>query len=755
MSDSMTPRAVLEVPSSPDLTLHLLKFSGREGLSTLPETRVTFLTDSPIDIEALANKLAVIRLGLDGDQQTGRCFSGLLADIVEHGDVHGRGEVLPSSLPQFAGEHKLLYEAVLRSPLWYLGLGQTARIFQQATLTEIVQTVLESSGWFEPDDYSFILINDACTTEPREYCTQYHESDLAFVSRLLEEEGIYYYFEQTADGMRLIMSDSQIGYRPAPGAALNYELKAGQPLGSEFLHEFSTRVRRAPKRVALRRFDYERARVFDARAEAQAEPAAAEHYDATEAVELGHDAQHRAEIIRDAHDIDAIVSLGAGSARGLGAGATFKLDGRYPDERSYLVVTADYRCEQAEWIGDHMAGARYEVEVSCIPGSALFRPPQSTARPDVGGVQTALVVGVGGGTEIATERLARVKVKFHWDRRDKEDDTSAWVRVAQGWGGSNYGIQFLPRIGHEVVVAFEQGDPDRPLVVASVYNGTNLPPDQGVADSRAISGIRTQAMGGARDRYHELTFDDTEQQEELRLHAELQWTVEVEGNHDENVDANQSIVVGENHSLNVGVNQTIEIGADRTKTVMGNEAVTIAGNRSSLIVGNLRSSVGVDRYADIGASDTLVVGGTETRSVGAAASHSYSSSLDINVTGDATSTYLANRTSVVGADETLSVTGALAASANSVSVDAATSVTVTGNSIELSATTDLAGMADTVTVQGSTSLTLKVGEACFITLDGTTITLHSNGQEIVMGNGSIVMSGGSKTENFEESIEFN
>ena len=270
-------------------------------------------------------------------------------------------------------------------------------------------------------------------------------------------------------------------------------------------------------------------------------------------------------------------------------------------------------------------GDSYHCTFTAIKAADQFRPARLTPKPVVQGLQTAVVTGPKG-EEIYTDKYGRIKVQFHWDREGKHDEnTTCFMRVATSWAGQNWGAISLPRIGHEVVVAFLEGDPDQPLVVGSVYNGKMMPPYD-LPANKTQSGVKTRSsLNGTVANFNEIRFEDKKGQEQLYIHAEK----------------NEDMVVENNKTENVGNNEDIKIGNDRTETVGGNQSITVqkddklmvAMNQDITIGINQTENVGAQRTTTIGATDSLTVGATRTASIGGADSLSVGGAISVSAGG--------------------------------------------------------------------------------------------------------------------------
>jgi type VI secretion system secreted protein VgrG len=270
----------------------------------------------------------------------------------------------------------------------------------------------------------------------------------------------------------------------------------------------------------------------------------------------------------------------------------------------------------------------YENAFTCVPAAVAYHPPRTTPRPQVRGCQTAVVVGPSG-EEIFVDKYGRVKVQFHWDREGKNDaNSSTWIRVATSWAGQQWGAIHIPRVGQEVVVDFLEGDPDRPIIVGSVYNADMMPP-YALPANKTQSGIKSRSTTkGTAANFNEIRFEDKKGNEQLYIHAEKNQDIEVENDETHTVGHDQTVSIGHDRTEDVGNDETITITGNRTESVGKNETIDVGGNRTESvakdetidITGQRTLTVGKDQTTNIGGALTTSVGKDEARSVGGARS---------------------------------------------------------------------------------------------------------------------------------------
>jgi type VI secretion system secreted protein VgrG len=543
-------------PLGPDKLL-LRSMVANERLSAPFELHLDLLSeDDNITADDILGQTMTVRLELregSGPQGDGKRYFNGFVSRFEHTGFPGR----------LAG-----YRATVVPWLWFLTRTSDCRIFQGKSVPEIVKDVFREAGF---TDFEERLSE---TYRPWEYCVQYRETDFNFVSRLLEQEGIYYFFTHENGKHKLVLADSYSAHETVPG----YEqipYYAEDMTGRRELDHIArwcaaTAVRTG--RYAHTDYDFEKPRA-DLRSVSSVTRSHAhadyEVYDYPgEYVETG-DGETYARVRMEELQTDYEMIDGDGLAAGLCTGYLFTLTNhpRSEQNREHLVIAACHQLQSDEFESSPTPtpGPVYRCGFTAMDARNPFRAPRTTPKPVVQGPQTAIVVGKQG-EEIWTDKYARVKVQFHWDRYGTSDENSScWVRVASPWAGKNWGGIFIPRIGQEVVVQFLEGDPDQPIIIGSVYNADQMPPYD-LPANQTRSGVKTRSSkGGGVGNFNELRFEDKKGSEDVYFHAEKDFHRVVE--HDDD--------------LQVGNDQAIEIQQNRTETVAkGNETITIKqGNR--------------------------------------------------------------------------------------------------------------------------------------------------------------------------------
>ncbi|RYZ08189.1 MAG: type VI secretion system tip protein VgrG [Myxococcales bacterium] len=572
---TLSRAAMFASPFGPSVAL--LSMSGRERLGRPFRFEVDLLSENDsLDLkEILAKPASVLLERLDGSV---REFNGLVTEfslVGEHGNY-------------------ARYRCVLRPALWFIGQNRKCRIFQNKSVPEIVMDLLRERGVTDFEN----LISDPHRTW--EFLVQYRESDLNFIHRILEQEGIYYFFKHQDGKHTLVLLDSSASHEPAEGFA---EVPFYAPLArglrlEEHVDTWLTTRQIRPDKVTLVDFNFESPIPFvteSAIAPLDNDHGDAEVYDfpaeAVDKDEAEIQARRRLEELQADHELVS----GSGAVRGLYAGAKFKLEHfpRDDQNKDYVIVSASYEISTAQFESNVADGEQPEFRFSfnAIDAKQQYRSPSTTPKPIVEGPQTALVVGPEEN-EIFTDEYGRVKLKFHWDPDPKADaSSSCYVRVAQAWAGDGWGSSHVPRIGQEVIVSFLEGDPDRPIVTGRVYNGFNHAP---YPDTPTQSGIKSHSTpGGGADNFNELRFEDKKGEEELHIQAEKNMTTLVKND--------QSTTVKANRSAGVTGNDSVSVGGDRSVSVTGNLSVTVKGSGKSAV----HSTHSVTGKHSVDASDTI------------------------------------------------------------------------------------------------------------------------------------------------------
>ncbi|TIL27782.1 MAG: type VI secretion system tip protein VgrG [Mesorhizobium sp.] len=762
---------VVQTPLGADL-LTFTHLVGRDEISRCLAYTVGFVSSSP-DIDPL--KMLGGAVSIEGESDPKRWFSGLVSEF---------------RLTRIE-DRLAYYEAAIRPWLWFLGNTTDCRIFQNMSVIEIVEEVFSkySTAKFEKRLQG--------SYPPREYCVQYDETDLDFVQRLLEHEGILYFFEHDEGKHTLVLVDAMNKLKPAPGyEKVPYHFEGqGSRRDVEYITEWIPGSSVRPGAYVHTDYDFKKPGA-DLMAKS-AQPfghklAAGENYRQPGAhLEVGRGdslAAIRREEIQAVHQRIAAV----GTVRGLYSGCTFKLDGfpREDQNQEYLVVSAEYRLFDPGYraLAD-VESENFKVILGVAPTALAYRPPRITPRPIMRGPQTATVVGPSG-EEIFTDKYARVKVQFHWDRLGKKDqNSSCFVRVSQTWAGSGWGFIQIPRIGQEVIVDFIEGDPDLPIITGRVYNASQMPP-YGLPGSATQSGWKSDSSKGGGG-YNELMFEDKAGSELVNFQAQKDHNLLIKNdrtklvqhdqsdridhdakhsvghNLDEDVGNNKTVKVGVDQTTDIGNNDTETVGVNRSLTVGSNETIGIGSNSTETIGSNHTQTVGLVQTITVGAARVDSVGAAETRSVGAVQTNQIGASRSMTVGAGQTHTIgaadnwtIAAAQSVqIGTDQSFAIGGAQSsqigkARSAKIGADDATDVggghalkIGKGSGIQIAEDSSIK-VGKNLVIEAGDSITLKCGDASItmkkdgtIVADGKDITIKGSGKINIKAGGDVVVKG--------------
>jgi type VI secretion system secreted protein VgrG len=520
------------------------------------------------------------------------------------------------------------YRLTLAPRIWLLTKTVRSRIFQQMTVPDILKKVLAGFevSWEIQGDF-----------KPREYCVQYHESDFNFFSRLAEDEGIYYFFKHTESGHKLVLANTPQSHCDIPfGVSARYEgldfapeetritvwnkaqeIRSGKVtlwdetfqmpykhLEAEKQIQSSAAAGRsahtltlANSQLELYEFPGGYGRRFDGVSKSGGEQS-------SDLQQIFSDNQRVAGIRMQEEAVGALQVHGASRHAGFTAGHAFSLEGHFSDDGKYALTGVRHEASQPFVADRDDTPFTYKNQFACIPVALPYRPPRRAEAPSVCGVQLGTVVGPGS-EEIFPDKFGRVKVQFRWDRDGQNDaGSSCWMRVATPWAGKQWGMIHIPRVGQEVVIDFEEGNVDRPIIVGSVYNADMMPP-YALPDNKTQSGVKSRSTpDGSPGNFNEFRFEDKKGAEQIYTHA--QWDMLTEVENDE--------------TREVRHDRTTRILHDETKTVDNNETITVKqGNQSTTLESGDRS-VKLEKgnqstKLDMGNIDTKVAMGNITTKV--------------------------------------------------------------------------------------------------------------------------------------------
>lgn len=666
-----------------DLNVHSM--TGEEQISRLFEYHLELVSEKDdLHFDDVVGQQVTVILDIAEDQ---RFFNGFITDFSYLGDQGS-----------FAR-----YSATVRPWFWFLTRTADCRIFQNKNVPEIIKEVFRDNGMSH--------FEERLSGQYRiwENCCQYRESDFNFIARLMEQEGIYYFFEHHADKHVMVMADDIAAHQPFPnysgipfytgnkGLTVNYK---------DHLDVWTARQFIVPDGYVVQDFNFKTPKLdLLARSKGETVHATplpeAEIYDYPGEYPESENASNYVKIRLQELQCKKETVHAAGTSRGVSAGCLFTLEDhpREDQNKEYLIISVNHKMVNAEFEAKQQSSDEvYHCNLEVIDKTIPFRVARETPKPMVQGPQTAIVVGPAGD-EIHTDKYGRIKVQFHWDRYGKNDENSScWVRVSQIWAGAKWGGIHIPRIGQEVIVSFMEGDPDRPIITGRVYNADLMPPYT-LEQNKTQSGIKSRSTeDGGPDNYNEFRFEDKKGAEEITLHAEKDMSTTIEND--------LATVVEHDETHNVVNTRTVTIGTgDNARPSSTIESLQVSGQRDINISGNDFLTV---MDAPLGRLVQILDGDYALK----VANQDYSLTVD---TGNANTNVTAGNIGCTAAAGNI----ALSSPAATTTIDAGSSIvlTVGGNSITIdTGKVELKSPGGTVTLN-----------AAGITISGTVVTSEATG----------------------------
>jgi type VI secretion system secreted protein VgrG len=605
----------LDTPLGDDVLL-VKRISGTEYVSDLFHYDLDLVSDDfDIDFDQLVGKPVTVGIR-QSDNTTFHYLNGIVSKFALYSD-EGR---------------LACYKAEVVPWLWLLTQAWDCNIHQDMEALAVVKEVFQRYGFQSGHDWE-----DQTTLKrtPWAYCTQYRENACEFVRRLMEIEGIVFFFRHEQDRHVLVMADTPSAHKPCPyQSRMKYEHSFGRGYKSDedsvlnwkFHNEFK------PGKYTQRDYNFMHpTRTLQAEAPSRIQQGGNgkfEVYDYPGSYEIQPDGDEWTKMRIEEEETAHAIVTGKSNCRSMYAGFRFDLynHDRRDQNIAWLITALSLGGEEATFIGETDKGAgKYENTFTAIPYSVPYRPERKTVLSQMAGAQTARVVGPEG-EEIYTDEYGRVKVKFHWDRSSDESNSSVWIRVAQQWAGANYGYMWIPRIGQEVIVDFLEGDPDRPMIVGRVYNADNMPPYK-LPDKKNHSGIRSRSTKqGGHDNYNEIHFDDTKGTELFSVQAEY--------NKAELVKNDELEEIRHNRFLRVKNDQVEDVQDDKKSHVKGNYSQGVDGDISIKVQGNYQLKVGKDLKQQVQGNWTRIVQGNSNSTVTGDEQVQVNGSVHLSVTGE-------------------------------------------------------------------------------------------------------------------------
>ncbi len=555
--------------AAPGEELLLEHFFGNEALSKPFNFELSLLSQTPdLELKSLMGRWATVEIEL-ADGAT-RYLNGYINRFATQGSDGGISR----------------YSAILGPWLWMLGRRFDSRIFQDKTVEEVVVEVF--SGFGALPKYEFRLQKPL---KRYSYITQYRESDQNFIHRLLEGDGLFYYFEHTADSHLMVITDNSSTLTPLTEQPQIRFHTASVTETSDSITQWSAQRSLLAGKISVQTFDYRQPRnrlpvSMDSLTQ-QGEVDRYEVYDFPGQYAHGTytDGESLVRNRIEALELLGKTFFGDSNCRAMKPGSTFELTQHYVhdagsvDDRQFLLISVEHRGSNNYLTGDQ---AGYHNKFVCVRKKIAYRAQMNTRKPTISGPQTAIVVGPAG-EEIFTDNLGRVKVQFHWDRQGQFDDkSSCWVRVAQSGASGGFGSVLIPRVGDEVVVSFLDGDPDRPLIIGSLYNTQNTPPWD-LPANKTQSGFLTRSIKGDGATANFFRFEDKQGAEQVSVHAERNMDTEIEMDEVHSVGANRTITVGGTHTETIAKDTVLNIQQGSFTLMVDHQFIQIAAQQHIIL----------------------------------------------------------------------------------------------------------------------------------------------------------------------------
>ncbi len=583
---------------------HLVRMTGRETLSQSYRFEIEVVSPYPdIELTPTLGQPALITL-LD-QTNSGEPYTRYIHGVVTEAELED------CSLRQST------YHFVLEPKTELLNLRSGCRIFQQQTIEEIITTLLQDAG-FSGDEYRF----DLQELHPaRDYCVQYNETELNFIQRLLEEEGVHYYFEHEEALHRIVFSDSSATHSPLENDPIvPYFHDAQGTLREQHIFKFDYSEAIVSGKTQIRDYDFTRP-VLKLESQQQFEiDQQLEVYNYPGRFNTSELGDHFANVILQSINAQRILVNAESDINRMIPGLSFQLEEHERDELNteYYITQVEHECSQPQVLeqGATTEGSKYTNRISAIPFDVPFRAPLTTPVPYVHGCQTAIVSGPDG-EEIYTDQYGRIKVQFHWDRVGQRDEqSSCWMRVSQLFAGKQYGSMFIPRIGEEVLIDFLEGNPDRPMVTGRLYHGLNRAPYP-LPDNKTMSTIKTNSSKGG-EGFNEIRIEDKKGEEQLFTHAEKDLEQMTHNDHKEWVGNEHHRILEMNEYREIKGDEHVktqqrysrQVNSDMHLIIGNNHQVDIAKNQYTYAGSELHYTSGVKHALEAGVEIAFKAGGS-------------------------------------------------------------------------------------------------------------------------------------------------
>jgi type VI secretion system secreted protein VgrG len=636
-----SPLAVT-TPLGPDALL-LVGFTGHEAVSHLFSFQLDLLAENrtAIAFDKLLGQSVTVRLAVSDAEN--RFFNG----ICNRFSQGSRGDTFTS------------YRMEIVPQFWLLTRRAQSRIFHHMTVPDILKKVLTGL------DVTYEIRGNF---EPRDYCVQYRETDFNFACRLMEEEGIYYFFKHANGSHKMVLANTPQSHPAMPGnSTIIYEelgggnrddlrifawekvqeLRSGKVTLWDHCFELPHRHLEADKTILdsvpvgdvthklkvggndkLELYDYPGgyAQRFDGIDKGGGEQPA-------ELAKIYSDNKRTVGLRMEEEALPSLAIQADSNVREVVSGYKFTLDRHFNADGDYVITSVAHTAAVSDYRSNGSGSFRYRNHFTCIPFALPYRPARTTPKPFVRGTQTAAVVGPKG-EEIFCDKYSRVKVQFHWDRQGQNNaDNSCWCRVATVWAGKKWGVIHIPRVGHEVIVAFQEGDPDQPIIIGSVYNADHMPPTD-LPKSRMVSGLRSNSTPGGGG-YNGLIFDDTKGKEIITLHGQYDMSTTIEHDNTILIKNDEKATVQGNRTETVVKKETITIAGGREEHVDKGEKITVTGGREENADGGEKITIKDGRKENVTGDEDITIDGGQKIKITGARQEEVNGGEKVKITGDA------------------------------------------------------------------------------------------------------------------------
>ncbi|MBD2797986.1 type VI secretion system tip protein VgrG [Xenorhabdus sp. 18] len=601
-------RIIIAHSSLGDDALFFKSLKGKEKLSTIYSFEVELFSEQKdIDTKALRNKPISIEIKNPANiSEKPRFLSGLVREAITC---------------DYYDNYHYLYKVIIQPALFILTLNKDFRIWQKKTVPEIIQDILNKHKVKFKNELN-------AKYQPLEYCTQYKETDFDFLSRLMEREGIYYYFQHNQSDHILILADSPQSHAALPEhASLEYYPNPFPPRNKDkcYLYDWTVSYSITPKLYTMSDYNFLKPNAQLKETQQNPDPAApkTELFEWPGNYSENTQGQFYVRILQQSCTAQSQSIKAKSLESGIAPGYTFTLSNalRDKDNGDYLIVSANYELHESPYIiatnsspTDTDSTRKIITAFTAVPAKVNWRAPRTTPWP-IAGTERATVVGASGKT-IWTDEYGRVKLKFHWDRSDTQDDkSSCWVRVSNNWAGAKFGAIQVPRVGEEVLVSFINNNPDEPLVVGRNFNQNNMPPWELPAEATKM-GIMSRSLEGGKENTSYLLIDDAQGKESFEIHAEKDMKISVEHDQTVSIEGSRTTEIKNKQKTTVTNGKEIEVTSGGIKyTISDGYKADITGDKSEKISGSYQLDVGGHLTKNISGNYKLSITGNKNESV--------------------------------------------------------------------------------------------------------------------------------------------